>query len=57
MVFVIHEIPLDGKKSLLDECDNQATMNIFRNKDMLKISERQVILFRSVVSEVCWRSI
>ena len=40
MAFVIHEIALAGKKSLLDEydilCDNQATINIFRNKDMLK---------------------
>ena len=33
------EIALAGKKSLLDEydilCDNQAMINIFRNKDML----------------------
>jgi len=40
MAFVIHEIALAGKKSLLDEydilCDNQATINIFRNKDMLR---------------------
>ena len=38
MVFVIQEIALAGKKSLLDEydilCDNQATINIFRNNDM-----------------------
>ena len=40
MVFVIHKIALAGKKSLLDEydilCDNQAMINIFRSKDMLK---------------------
>jgi hypothetical protein len=40
MVFVIHEIALAGKNSLLDEddilCDNQATINIFRNKDILQ---------------------
>jgi hypothetical protein len=40
VVFVIHEIALAGKASLLDEydilCDNQATINIFRNENMLK---------------------
>ena len=40
MVFVFHKIALAGKKSLLDWydilCNNQATINIFRNKDMLK---------------------
>ena len=38
MAFVIHEIALAGKKSLLDEyeilCDNQATIEIFRSRDM-----------------------
>ena len=41
MVFLIYDQnALAGKKSLLDEydilCDNQATINIFRNKKMLK---------------------
>ena len=45
MVFVIHEIALAGKNSLLDEydilCDNQATIDIFRNtlKNIRKTSD------------------
>jgi len=40
VAFVIHGIALAGKKSLLYEydilCDNQVTINIFRNKAMFK---------------------
>ena len=36
---MVNDVALASKKSLLDEydilCDNQATINIFRNKDML----------------------
>ena len=39
LVFVTHEIALASRKALLDEydilCDNQATISIFRNRNML----------------------
>ena len=39
LVFVMHEMALSSRKTLLDEydilCDNQATISIFRNRNML----------------------
>ena len=39
VAFMVNDVAFANKKSLLDEydilCDNQATINIFRNKDML----------------------
>jgi hypothetical protein len=39
VAFMVHDVAFANKKSLLDEydilCDNQATINIFKNKDML----------------------
>ena len=39
VAFMVNDVALANKKSMLDEydilCDNQATINIFRNKDML----------------------
>ena len=55
--FVMYEIALAGKKSLLDEydilCDNQTTINIFRNKNIPKhITTTEEIISVSSVGEI-----